>query len=598
MALKDVKKVLCALSKPIIEEFPLFMLTLVIASIEALRLLHGCIVAHYGLNVWIQAFRFISIATTISYLYAALTYYTKKRIIVSRIIRVICYAIPIILFITNTFLRLNFGLPLNPSYILILGETNTREASDFLSTFLLSKNGAITSVILLVICITCYVAEKYKPIFLKLTHKKWIGSSICCLSIPFLINGFYSISKITTIFQVNSLKQLDIWGWQNICNNASLTDVYTNLLYSFYAPRVAQKECHQAIKLTSNLTDTAKLNNDSLNVVLIIGESYIKYHSSLYGYNLNTTPNLLRESKSKHLFAFENINTPYNTTTLVIKNLLSCNSLGHHEGWQDNPYFPAIFKKDGYKVYFWDNQNGGNFTWDFTLNSFLHNKELSEVSYTAENKDTYKLDGGLIQSFLSQHFPTSQNNFTILHLWGQHVAAKTRYPHTAQFNHFTQDSITIKKPWLTSSMRQTIAEYDNATYYNDALIEQVINHYRKTNAVIVYLSDHGEETYDWRPSMGRNATPMCANVLKYQFDIPFVVWCSDIYQKKHPEIMKAIKASLHKPMSSDIICNMLFHLAGLKTKYYRPSLDILSKKYHCPKRIVLDKYNYDAIRFH
>lgn len=185
---------------------------MVIASIEALRLLHGCIVAHYLANVWIQAFRFISIATTISYIYAACAYSTQKRIKVSRTIRVICYAIPIILFITNTFLRLNFGSPLNPSYILILGETNPREASDFLNTFLLSKNGAITLTILLVICAVCYVAERYKNVLLKLTHKKWIGALICCLSIPFLFNGLYSIPKIATIFQVNSLKQLDVWG--------------------------------------------------------------------------------------------------------------------------------------------------------------------------------------------------------------------------------------------------------------------------------------------------------------------------------------------------------------------------------------------------
>ena len=30
--------------------------------------------------------------------------------------------------------------------------------------------------------------------------------------IPFLFNGFCSIPKIVTIFQVNSLKQLDVWG--------------------------------------------------------------------------------------------------------------------------------------------------------------------------------------------------------------------------------------------------------------------------------------------------------------------------------------------------------------------------------------------------
>lgn len=594
MALKNVKKILQALPKPIIEEFPLFVLTLVIATIWTLQYVHGCIVAHYGLEAWKDAFSFISIATVFSYLFTLITFYTKKKSV-----RTICYAIPAVLFIINLFLKLNFGTILNPTYILILGETNQNEATDFLNTFLLSKNGAITICTLLAICLLIFVAEKYKFLCIKYIRKKCLKYTICILVAPFLLGGLYNITRTLSIFNVNSTRQLEnlFGGIRKINNLSEVTDIYSNLLYSLYAPRVAQKEYKRAIKISCNLSDDSKANNDSLNIVLIIGESFIKYHSPLYGYYLNTTPNMLRELKNRHLFVFDNINTSYNTTSNTIKNLLSCNSVGLKEEWQLKPYFPIFFKRKGYYVYFWDNQNLPE-RWDFTLNSFLHNKELSEVSYTAENKDTYKLDGGLIQSFLSQHFPTSQNNFTILHLWGQHVAAKTRYPHTAQFNHFTQDSITIKKPWLTSSMRQTIAEYDNATYYNDALIEQVINHYRKTNAVIVYLSDHGEETYDWRPSMGRNATPMCANVLKYQFDIPFVIWCSDTYQTKHPEIMKAIKASLHKPMSSDIICNMLFHLAGLRTKYYRPSLDILSKKYHCPKRIVLDKYNYDAIRFH
>lgn len=594
MALKNGKKVLHALADPIIEEFPLFILTLLIANLGTIRLLHGCLVAHYDIGAYENIFRFLSVGTVVSYLFAAIAFYAKRRYI-----KVLLYAIPIVLFIINFFLLREFGTVLNPNYILILGETNPGEASGFIRTFLFSKGGVLTVLTLLILCATCVAAEKYKPLILHYTHKKWIGSTICILTIPFLINGVHTLSQIATIFKVQSLKQLDGWGGVVMDGQAEISDVYTNLLYSLYAPRVAQKECREAIQLSCNLTDHSKSANDSLNVVLIIGESYIKYHSPLYGYQLNTTPNLLREMKASHLFVFDNINTPYNQTSPTIKNLLSCNSLGRHEGWENSPYFPVIFRKDGYHVYFWDNQNvTTRGVWDFTLNSFLHNKELSEVSYTAENKDTYQYDGGLIQSFLSQKFPTTQNNLTILHLWGQHIAAKDHYPHTARFNHFTRDSITVKKPWLTSAMRQAIAEYDNATYYNDALIGEVINHYRHANAVIVYLSDHGEETYDWRPGIGRNASPMCANVLKYQFDIPFVVWCSDKYQARHPRIMQAIKASLHKPMSSDIICNMLFHLAGMKTEYYRPSLDILSKKYRCPKRIVLDKYNYDAIRFH
>lgn len=592
MALKNVKKVLQALSKPIIEEFPLFILTLIIANLDTLRILHGCIVAHYNIETWGLVFRFFSVASVVSYIFAFIACYSKRNLI-----KVILYGIPILLYITNFFLKLNFGEYLNPSYILIVGETNSREASDFISTFLFSRDGAKTVCILLTICGLCLAVERYKHSILKYTQIKWVGLTICTLFIPFCFNGLYNIVKTFSIFQVESLRQLDEWAGGGISSNPNNLDIYSNLLYSLYAPSIAQKECRRAIEISCDIKDSTKVKEDSLNVVLIIGESYIKYHSPLYGYYLNTTPNMLREVKNKHLFVFDNINSPYNTTSLAIKNLLSCNSIGKHEEWEDNSFFPAIFKKDGYRVYFWDNQNESHMVWDFTLNSFLHNKELSEVSYTKENDKTYEYDGGLIQSFLSQHFPTTQNNLTILHLWGQHIAAKDHYPHTARFNHFTRDSITVKKPWLTSAMRQAIAEYDNATYYNDALIGEVISHYRHANAVIVYLSDHGEETYDWRPGIGRNASPMCANVLKYQFDIPFVVWCSDKYQARHPRIMQAIKASLHKPMSSDIICNMLFHLAGLKTKYYRPSLDILSKKYHCPKRIVLDKYNYDAMRF-
>lgn len=123
-----------------------------------------------------------------------------------------CYGIPIVLFIINFFLILNFGTILNPSYVLILGETNTEEASGFLSTFLFSKNGAITTLILLTVCVVCFVAEKYKRIILNYTHKRMFEGSICILAIPFLINGLYSMSKIATIFSVQSLKQLDDWG--------------------------------------------------------------------------------------------------------------------------------------------------------------------------------------------------------------------------------------------------------------------------------------------------------------------------------------------------------------------------------------------------
>ena len=153
MALKNGKKVLRTLADPIIEEFPLFILTLLIANLGAIRLLHGCIVAHYAIGAYEKIFQFLSAGTVVSYLFAAIAFYAKKRYI-----KILLYAIPIVLFIINFFLLREFGTVLNPTYILILGETNPGEASGFIRTFLFSKGGVLTVLALLILCATCIAA--------------------------------------------------------------------------------------------------------------------------------------------------------------------------------------------------------------------------------------------------------------------------------------------------------------------------------------------------------------------------------------------------------------------------------------------------------
>lgn len=286
-------------------------------------------------------------------------------------------------------------------------------------------------------------------------------------------------------------------------------DLYSNFMYSTYMPTVAGKQMRESINISLSDNSCKTEANDSLNIVLVIGESYIKAHSPLYGYYLNTTPIMKEERQKGDLFVFNNINTPYNTTSPTLRNFFSCNCMGLEEDWGDNVFMPILFKRSGYDVYFWDNQNTQQAnTWDFTLNSYLHNDKLASASYTAENAQPYQYDGDLINDFFEKRYSLNKNTLSIIHLWGQHVNAELRYPHTAKFNHFTADSVKVKHQWLTKEMRKKIAHYDNATYYNDACMGKIFNHYRNANAVIVYLSDHGEEIYDWRPSMGRKIDPM------------------------------------------------------------------------------------------
>ncbi len=476
----------------------------------------------------------------------------------------------------------------------MIGETNTKEASEFLSTFLFCPNGVKVIVTLIGLIALSYVTERFKENIVKYLRKRYARIIICLFTTICLAGNIYNVPFYYSLFKMNSFKQLDKWASTYECQHTDdfAFDSYTNLIYSLSAPRIAKKEMQNSILRTLEANDCHKMGNDSINVVLVVGESFIKWHSPLYGYYLDTMPIMKEEYEKDNLLVFNHVNTPYNGTSATLRNLFSCNCLGFGEDWGDKVFMPIIFRRNGYDVYFWDNQNVKQAnTWDFTLNSYLHNDKLASAAYTAENKQPYQYDGDLINDLFKQRFSLDKNNLTIIHLWGQHVKAELRYPHTAKLNRFTADSVKARHPWLTKAMREEIAQYDNATYYNDMCMGKIFDHYRNANAVIIYLSDHGEEVYDWRPSMGRKVDAMSKNVVKYQFDIPFMVWCSDRYKAKYPERVKAIRAALNKPMPSDITCNMLFHLAGMKTKYYRPQLDILNKAYKCPKRIINDKWD-------
>ena len=74
-----------------------------------------------------------------------------------------------------------------------------------------------------------------------------------------------------------------------------------------------------------------------------------------------------------------------------------------------------------------------------------------------------------------------------------------------------------------------------------------------------------------------------------------MIWCSPMYQERHPETMDAIKRAVDRPFMTDNTCQVLFHLAGIKSNYYQPERDLISDQYRKPKRLVNNTIDYDAI---
>ena len=507
-----------------------------------------------------------------------------------RIVRGLIYMAAVSLFAINIFLTLNFDTMISPWILLLVHETNSNESSEFLSTYALSTPSIVTYGLTLLSVGLIVIGEK-------------MGRSITIkrprlMLFPFILwlaVGVWQAVLVIMMFFASTQSQLQSWyeGKAFYC----IENTPANLLYSCYHLHLTNHENDAAWEASEKVFQSVVTRDekDTLDVVLIIGESYNKYHASIYGYYLDTTPTMREQQKRGNLFVFQDAVSPYNMTTLAVKNMLSTNSISLHQSWEEHPLVMTIFRKAGFDVAMWDNQKSENnvLFHDFSNNSLLYGKKMVESTYHHLNNAPFDYDQQLVDTALTvKRKPGS--TLTVFHLMGQHTAPIWRYPENDENAIYTSDS--IQRNDLNDYQRQYIAEYDNATRYNDHVIGSIIQYYSQRNAVILYLSDHGDEVYDYRDVVGRTHEPVKQKqALKYQYEIPMVLWCSDQFIQRHPNTMKNIRRAILRPFSSDNVPQLLMGLSNIHSSSYEPKKDVLSNQYHCGKRIVQNTTDYDEV---
>lgn len=556
---------------PVVEEFPFYAMFLLAISIMPIRFIPSHI--HYLYIDRLYNFFFIDFprAGAISYIITVLVYYFRNRLL-----KIGGYVLASLLFSVCLFLHLVFHKLLQPDILTLIAETNSRESSEFFSSFLFSKGGILTLFFLLIYVIAVIILERRRTQVVYTLKNIRYKTLFNILVAAFVVCGIMQFRFYHAICSVDTVDDMpDDYG---------CFDSVTSLFYSLYSIHIVNVEMKHAVEVTQNMKQKAiSTESDSLNVVYVIGESYIKSHAQLYGYYLPTTPYLSQEKEKGNLYVFNQVVSPFNQTSTTMKNTFCCNSLRNGEKWSDYPYFPAIFKKAGFQVYFWDVQkdDGMQALFEFSLNSFVYNKDLMKASYTDISKNSFQYDDQAVQDFCQEVKDLGRHNLVMFHLMGQHVMAENRYPHNKQFDRFSYMDIMSNQPYLDDKKKQMIAEYDNATLYNDYVLKHIIDLFRNKNTVILYFSDHGEEVYDYRDSYGRVDFDAKTKELgyKYQYEVPFMIWCSDKYKQKYPSIVDDIQKSINKPFRTDDICQVLFHIAQLHTSYYREQYDVLSTEY-------------------
>ncbi len=578
------------LVKPVIKEFPFFVLFAFALAMGALAdMFHICdiedLTPRYVFGLTCRFLGGIAVALTLAYGASCIIAATPRRWI-----KYAFYTIATIALGTFLFIWFNFGTRLTPEILNIVFETDLNETTEFWATFGTSPGTMVALAGMLGYIATIRIAEwrwaqrqhhaftsKTRNILASCAIVACIGYAVVfwLIAMPFLYGG----------------KQRSALNFG--------CDAVSNTILATYGVKQVGDNTQDAIIATQEAMRSHPICNDqdSLTVVLVIGESYIKHHAQVYGYPLGTTPRLAQEKRNGNLFVFNDMVSPYTFTSLTLRNVFSLNSMAMNEQWYEKPLFTAIFKQAGFYVTMWDHQRQYRQHTPFqaNLNSFIYNKGIIDLCYNRMNAKCFDYDAKLIQDYKKSSTAPHKHNLAIFHLKGQHFDARERFPDKTQFQLFgVKDYLSDRRKDMTDKKRQVIADYDNATLYNDYVLGLILDLFRNDNAVMIFLSDHGEEVYDYRPFLGRShERQKSREALRYQYGIPFVVWCSDRFMATHSQQVEALRRAVSRRATADDIAHLLLSLASINTPYYRNDRDILSDGYAVGKRVVQGNADYD-----
>ena len=465
-----------------------------------------------------------------------------------------------VLTVTEYFVLINFAKVIDQDIIDILSETDADEARLFFATYL---NGAT---IFRYIILSCLLSAGGSIFAERLARHRWINQTGCVLSIL----GFC----------IWSYSAYGFWRYRNGYSIPQFTTV-SRCLYSTYLVHNKLKQietvtekCHHFISENRNRSD-----NEHFTICLVIGESHSVFHTNAYGYDKTTFPRLTKiadkNTETGRLVWFTDAVTAADHTHTAMKSIFS---MARFDSFDADILFPACFKALGYTTTLYDNQ--------YFINkgvSFLSNQRLSDLLFDNRNKQGIKEDEFMLPSSESDH-----NNLIIIHLNGSHYTYATRYPHD-RFTVFT--AANYPTAW-SDERRATTAHYDNSLIYTDHALHSIIEQLKNANAVVVYISDHGEEIYEQNEFIGHgNAASQPS--LDYQIRIPMFIWMSDNYIEQHPDTAHRVISQADKPCISDDTGHLLLDLAHESTNFFDVSRSVIHDEYTTPKRIVLHSIDFD-----
>jgi glucan phosphoethanolaminetransferase (alkaline phosphatase superfamily) len=341
--------------------------------------------------------------------------------------------------------------------------------------------------------------------------------------------------------------------------------VYSGYLWNIRTRKVVN------IEFKPYVLETTKPMFNDINIVLVYGESFNTMNSSLYGYEKETMPLLTELSKTDKNFLYKKGISCATTTHTSLPTFFNSQREPENYDIQLKQEFNLfrLAKQAGFGTYWISGQEKG-----LLVNMGVRYMDVNIV-LQKKVKDEYLLE------YLQKYDFNKGNNFIVLHQRNMHA------PYWLNYNH--------KKEQFEKWKDGKIATYDNSMLYNDYILYEYIQFFKKQNKpfIMFITSDHGDLT-------GQNGKYGHGILDPLVSDIPAILYTNipnnEIYKK-----FKETFLPTHNEISSYILEIMGYKIINPNTPnnvYYINNTDLMGRGGYM--KVIKDsknkKVNYEIIR--
>lgn len=478
----------------------------------------GTVWQHFVVDEYISCLYIAAMYYVIAYLISLVVGLCKP---ISGVLKAIVIVVLAIYFSANAFCISAFNTALTPDIMAIIRATNCDETKEFLMTYIGSKE--ILFMVGFVIALWAIMR---------------VDNVVCRF-----LNKYAYLSKAPIVFLILAILA--------VCKNYPMIAIEfdSGSHWIFNAEEIIDLRLHKT-NPTINETDSIHPSQ----VVILVGESFAKNHSSLYGYDMPTNPCLEKLQSDSSLVIFENVTSPSTFTTDAFKYILNeykkdCKD--KDSKWYDSTTIIEAMSKAGYYTMWISNQSPYGM-YDNLPSGY---SRLCDKSYFNPHTGAGKYDEYLL-TIDTDTATTAHNKCLIFyHFMGQHEMFEKRFPKS--FKHFTAKDYENRP----ENQRQVLADYDNATLFNDYVVGEIINSHKEDDAIIIYFPDHSIDVFDTDDDFSGHARNDIKSI-EHCKQIPFMVYVSPSLNRKAPNIKKNLMMEKDKAMCTDNLFDFVLRIAG------------------------------------